>query len=342
MTKSIQTRSYLIAFGIPLLLIMSLVVLLQTSIFSTNADQLTSFVTIDFILTIPLVYLLLIRKTKIPNLTVAPFLIACMIIASYVIPASNQDTLDIAKTWLIPMVELSVISIILFKVTKAIKSYREADLKHHDFFNALNETCESIFPKGVAKLAANEIALIYYGFFNYTKIELKSNEYSNYKGSGILSTLGAIIFVVAIEMVSIHILASKWSITLAWVLTGLSIYSAMQLVGIIRSVPKRPIRIHDDRLTLRFGILSETNIPLDMISSIEVVGSDEYKKSKHIKTLSLLGSLEHANIKIRVQEPQKLEFIYGKPKLYSTLYLFVDKHQSFIAQVKTLHSKSNY
>ena len=339
MTKSIQFRPYLIAFGIPLVLILSLIVLLRSQTYAINASQLTTFITVDFILTIPLIYLLLIRKTKISNLTVAPFLIVCMIIASYAIPETDQSILSIAKTWLIPIVELSVVSIVIYKVSKAIKIYRQATQNNHDFFSVLNETCESLFPKTAAKLVANEIALIYYGFFNFEKVELKPLEYSNYKGSGILSTLGAIIFVVGIEMVSIHILASKWSITLAWILTGLSIYSALQLIGIIRSVPKRPIQILNDELVLRFGMLSETKIPLSAIETITFAKSDDYKSSKYTKTLSLLGSLENPNVIIQLRSTLDLDFMYGKSKPYQTLYFFVDNHQSFISEVNQLLTK---
>lgn len=341
MTKSISLRSFLIAFGIPLLLILSLVALLQSQVFHANASQLSTFITIDFIVTIPIIYLLLIRKTNVSKLTVAPFLIACIVIASYTIPETNQNLLSIAKTWLIPIVEISVISIVIYKVTKAIKSYPDAAKQGYDFFTTLNETCASIFPKTAAKLVANEIALIYYGFFNFKKVELKTNEFSNYKGSGILSTLGAIIFVVAIELVSIHILVSKWSITLAWILTGLSFYSALQLIGIIRSVPKRPIQILNDSLVLRFGMLSETIIPYSDIESIVFVSADDYKTSKYTKTLSLLGTLENSNIKIQLKSHQNLTFLYGKSKSYNQLYVFVDDHQRFISEVEHKLSNTN-
>ncbi|MBO6606999.1 hypothetical protein [Psychroserpens sp.] len=335
MTKSIQIRPYLFAFGIPLLLILSLIALLQSQIFSANASQLSTFITIDFILTIPIIYFLLIRKTNVSKLTIAPFLIACIVIASYAIPEANQDMLSLAKTWLIPIVELSVISIVIYKVTKAIKSYKAAAKKGQDFFTILNETSASLFPKTAAKLVANEIALIYYGFFNFKKVELKANEFSNYKGSGILSTLVAVIFVVAIEMVSIHILASKWSSTLAWILTGLSIYSALQLIGIIRSVPKRPIQILENELVLRFGMLSETSISYSAIESIAIAHADDYKSSKNTKTISLLGSLENSNIVIRLKSPHRLAFLYGKAKTYRELYFFVDDHQRFVSQIES-------
>ena len=204
-----------VAFIIPIILILTLLLLLNSTAFITHQNLLSTCITIDFLITIPVVYFLLIRKTTISNFTIAPFLIICIIIASYVIPTANQDTLILTKTWLIPLVELSILSIVFLKVIKAIKQYNTAASIHKDFYSILQDTCKSLFPEIPAKLVANEIALIYYGFFNFKKTELGPNEYSNYKGSGILSTLGAVIFLVAVEMVTIHILAAKWSSTLA-------------------------------------------------------------------------------------------------------------------------------
>ena len=188
-------------------------------------------------------------------------------------------------------------------------------------------------------MVTNEIALIYYGFLNFKSTKLASNEFTNYKGSGILSTLGAFIFVVAIEMITIHVIVSKWSLVFAWILTGLSIYSAIQLIGIIRSVPKRPIQIFDDQVVLRFGILSETNIPLQNIKHITFGNYSDVEKQKNTKTLSLLGELEQINTIIELKAPGKLNSIYGSPKTYHKLLLFVDDHQRFKEDIETRISK---
>ena len=339
MIKTRLIKPNALAFLIPLALLFSLVVLLNSNVFLANQSRLSLFITIDFIITIPLIYFLLIRKQRISNLTVAPFLIGCVIIASYVIPSENQGLLNVAKSWLIPIVELSVLGFVILKVRKAIKIHKRTASQHQDFYSALMATCKTLFPETPAKLVANEIALIYYGFFNFKKVKLASNEFTNYKGSGILSTLGAFIFVVAIEMVTVHILISKWNSTVAWILTILSFYSALQLIGIIRSVPKRPLVIGDDHLVLRFGMLSETIVPFDAIKSVSFANASSFDKNKLTKTLSLFGELEYSNIVIHTEHPQKLHFLYGKPRSYTKLLLFVDNPQQFKTQLDHYLSK---
>ena len=334
MTKTSTLKYNVIAFLIPLSLLLTLVLLLNSSLFLANQTTLSTFITIDFIITIPIIYFLLIRKRNISNFTIAPFLILCVVIASYAIPLANQDLLSLAKTWLIPVVEIGVLTLVVIKVRKVINAYKQTANNHKDFYSALMETCESLFPKTVSQFAANEIALIYYGFFNFKKTTLKANEYSNYKGSGILSTLGALILVVGIEMITVHILAAKWNPLFAWILTGLTFYSALQLIGIIRSIPKRPITVNPNELVLRFGMLSETIIPYHTIKSIGFANSLDFDKNKKTKTLSLLGELENSNIVIHLKTPQELNFIYGKPKTYTKLLLFVDDNQNFKTQVE--------
>lgn len=335
MTKTSTIQQNAIAFLTPLTLLILLVLLPNSSLFSAHQSTLYNAITIDFIITIPILYFLLIRKRRISNLTIGPFLILCVVLASYTIPPENQDLLNRAKTWLIIVIELSVITFVIIKVRKAINTHKKTAHKHHDFYSALVATCQSLFPKTISKLVANEIALLYYGCFNFKKTILKSNEFSNYKGSGILSTLSALILVVGIEMITVHFLTAKWSPLLAWILTGLTVYSALQLIGIIRSIPKRPITLHPNKLVLRFGILSETTIAYHSIKSIELANASNVDKNKTTRTLSRLGELENSNIVIHLRSPQKLNCIYGKPKTFTKLLLFVDGNKSFKTQVET-------
>ena len=96
--KTSFLKPNVVAFIIPLALVLALVLVLNSTAFVHHQHTLAKFITLDFIITIPLVYFLLIRKTKISNLTIAPVLIACIIIASYAIPAVNQDILTLAKS----------------------------------------------------------------------------------------------------------------------------------------------------------------------------------------------------------------------------------------------------
>lgn len=319
-------------FGIPLLIIGLLVFITKSNIFSTNPTTLSIGVTFDLLLTVPLVYFLLIRKTNIPKTTVVPFLIVGIIICSLILPTENQYYLNLFKTWVLPIVELSILSFVIFKVRKGIKRYKLNKTESFDFFTTLKSTCYEILPKSVVIPVVTEIAVFFYGFVHWKKRKLKDNEFSYHKDSGTVTLLIAIIFIVAIETITFHILLSKWNTTVAWILTFLSIYSGIQIFGFVKSMFKRPISIENNKLFLRYGIMNETTIDLTNIDSIEI-SSKDIELNTETRKLSFLGELESHNVVIRLKKENTLIGLYGIKRTYRNLALHVDNKIEFKNQI---------
>ncbi len=332
MNKAINIQKSLIIFGIPLLIIVLMVVISKSSIFINSPNELSIGITFDLLLTVPLVYFLLIRKTKIPKITVVPFLILGLIICTLILPSENQYYLKFFKTWIFPIVELSILSFVIYNVRKGIKRYKLTKTESFDFFTTLKNTCYEILPKGAVIPVVTEIAVFYYGFIYWKKRELKENEFSYHKNSGTISLLIAIIFIVAIETVVFHILLVKWSSITAWIFTFLSIYSGIQIFGFIKSMFKRPIAIENDRLYLRYGIMTETTIDLKNIDIVEI-SSKDIEINKETRKLSFLGELEGHNIMIRLKKENELIGLYGVKRKYKNLALYVDDKIEFKNQI---------
>ena len=228
MNGALNFRKTAIAFGVPLLLIGIMVLISKSSVFIANPGSLSVGITFDLLLTLPLIYFFLVRKTSIPNITVIPLLIGGMVLCSLILPPENQYYLNLFKTWILPVVELTILSFVIFNVLKAVKYYKQNKTESFDFFTTLKNTCYEILPRGVVIPVVTEIAVFYYGFIYWKKRKLKENEFSYHKDSGTITLLIAIIFIVAIETVVLHILLAKWSSIAAWILTFLSIYSGIQ------------------------------------------------------------------------------------------------------------------
>jgi len=297
-----------------------------------NPNSISIGITFDLLLTVPVVYFLLIRKTKIPKTTVVPFLFIGMIVCSIILPHQNQYYLDFFKTWILPAVELAIVAYVIYKVSKAIKSYKLNKNESIDFFTTLKDTCYEILPKSMVIPVVTEIAVFYYGFIYWKKRKLNENEFSYHKDSGTISLLIAIILIVAIETVVLHSLLSKWSNIAAWILTFLSIYSGIQLFGFLKSMYKRPISIQNDKLFLRYGIMNETIIDLIDIDSIEV-SSKDIELNKETRKLSFLGELENHNIVIHLKVENTLTGLYGIKRKYKNLAFHVDKKIKFKNQI---------
>ena len=321
----------LIILGVPISLF-GILILLMKSPFLPGNEPLVIGITADLLLTVPFIYFLLIRKTKIPKTTVIPIMITGLLIGSFFLPKESQSYLNLFKSWILPIVEISVLLFIIYKVRKGIKKYKSNKTEAFDFYTTLKNTCYDILPKGVVIPFVTEIAVFYYGFICWKRRELKANEFSYHKDSGTIALLIAIIFIVAIETIVFHILLSKWSNIAAWILTFLSVYSGIQIFGFLKSMFQRPISIENGRLYLRYGIMTETIIDIKDIDSIEI-SSKDIEINKETKKLSFLGDLESHNVIIRLKKENQLAGLYGTRRKYKNLAFYVDDKAEFNDQI---------
>ncbi|MBO3696839.1 hypothetical protein [Roseivirga sp. E12] len=328
MNRAFHISRHLITFGIPLSLLAILVIFIKSSTF-TGGNTIDLAITADLLLTVPLIYLLLIRKTDIPKTTVVPVMVIGLLVGTYFLPKENQTYLMLFKTWALPIIELSVLTFVVFKVRGVIKAYKARKDATPDFFHALKDTCSQIFPRKAVFSIATEVAVFYYGFIHWRTIPLSKNEFSYHKKSGTPALLGALIFIIIIETVVFHYLLISWSSIAAWVLTALSIYSGIQIFGFAKSLSKRPICINEDYLTLKYGILSEVEIPLENIETIELSGRSLDEEGTLTRTLSPLGEMESHNLILHLKHEQTLISLYGIKRQFKVLALHIDEPEDF-------------
>lgn len=312
------------------LVVLYLVVASQA--FLANADLLSLGITLDLVLVIPFLYFLIIRKRRIPKTTVVPVFIFGVVMASVFLPEENQNYLDLVKTWLLPVVELSVLSVVIFKVRAMIKSFSTYDRANRDFFTILKEVCELQFPKIVAKAIVMELSVFYYGFFRWQKLSLSKDQFSYHNESPAKAILGTLLFLVMAETMVFHILLMNWSLTAAWILTGLSTYSGFQVYGILKSLAYRPHELSEKSLFLSFGIMNQTEINYGEIE--EILPSGPNLDEGGFATLSPLGSLDTCNVVLKLKKKHVLEGLYGTKKKYKTLALSLDEPKAFVSAVQ--------
>ncbi|NOQ73524.1 MAG: hypothetical protein GQ574_16075 [Crocinitomix sp.] len=319
----------ILIIGIPVLLIIfSIIFALNLNRFGSDADLLSIGITIDLVLVVPLIYFGLIRKKNISKFTIMPFFVIGLIVATFVIPAAKQQTLDLIKTWLLPLVEITVVTLVIIKVRKIRKAYQAKKTGDIDFVTALKESAASILPQKLAYGLATEIGLFYYTFVTWKKPNYASNMFTYHKESGIQGILGAVLGVALIELFCVHLLIYENHPILSWVLTAISAYGVIQLIGLMKSIPRVPHFITAEHLVLRMGIFQETKIPLSAIESVELTTADYPKKEKAYAKITLF---DH-NCIIHLKEEATLHGLFGMTKQYTHLVLSIDDKKS----VKTM------
>ncbi len=328
MTK--KWTNYLV-FGIPLLISFSLFYLTTTGEFQNSISELSRGITLDFLITIPLVYALLIWKREIPKFTIVTVFIICIITASYVLPESQQGLLQQVKFIAVPVLEIGIFTFLIFKMRSISKSFKEEGRTDLDFYDKLKLACASAFPGRVGELLATEMSVIYYALFPAKAIPLKENEYSYYKKSGIKSIIWVFLGLVFVEVGVVHLIVAQSNEKLAWILSAISLYALVQFLSLMRSMDRRHIEIDKENkeLHLRYGFFAQTTIPFDKIKDI-----DKNKRSlptdKSIIKLSPLDMLDSHNIIIKLKESLILDKIYGIKKEYKGIAIYVDEDLKFL------------
>ena len=322
-------RNYLLVFGVPLLLISTLFLLVNSSFFIKYPRELSLGITLGLLITVPFIYFLIIRKKEVPKVTVISLFVIGIVIASFIIPKEHQSFLSQIKNFILPVIEVVVFGFLVFKARKITQELKRQSNNNLDFYKAIQLATHSVFPNKIGELLATEISVIYYGFLAWKKRKLKKNEFSYHKNSTSLSILLGLILVILIETIAVHALAEKWNVIIAWILTALSVYTCLQLFSLMRSISKIPSEIDSVNkvLTLRYGFFCEAIIPFENIENIEVAEKD-LSTVKGVVSFSALGSLDTYNVILDLKEKAVFKSFYGIQKTYTSLAFYIDdKHQ---------------
>jgi len=326
---------YLAVFSV--ILIFSFLYLLGNSqSFQLSPSIYTNAIIIDLFCTLPLVYFLLIRKTKIPNFTTLYVFLLALGFSNFILPYGDQSLLQRIKFFAIPAIELGIFSMVAYKMWRLRKSFKGKQKEGLDFYDNLLAATREIFPMRLASIMTTEISVLYY-LFKIGKTENQGLEsYSYDKKSGIKMVMGVILFLVVIETFAMHLLVAHWNTTVAWVLTFLSIYAGFQILSILRSMSLRPILINPitKTVSLRYGIAAQTVIPIQAIDQVERTRKSS-KENGHI-LLTPFDMLDTHNLTLHLKEEFILNKIYGMQKMFTSISLFVDDYEKFALSIEDL------
>jgi hypothetical protein len=313
----------------PLFIIAILVWLAKSPLFQAHASTLAPAIIIDLLVTLPFVYFLIIRKKSISKTTIVAVLVVGIVTASLVIPSEHQGLLNAFKFWVLPFIELFVISYVIFTIRKSVKAFKETETRSYDFYDNLKLALADILPNKLIPFVAMEISAFYYAFIRWKKLDIKPNEYSYHKESGTRAILLVLLLIIAIETFVFHLILMNGFPILAWILSGLSIYSGFQIFGILKSLSQRPIIIKNGYLHLKYGILTDAIVDNCNIQSISFF-KGELNKDASAVSFSPFGGIEGHNIIIVFHQPVIVKGLYGIQKEARSLALFLDQPHLFI------------
>ncbi|MEO7523121.1 MAG: hypothetical protein ABIT58_03460 [Ferruginibacter sp.] len=330
MTTPTATKpKWLIAIGIPILIFLSCFVITLTPKFKTNDELFSKAILADMLVVAPLIYFLAIRKSNVSKFSVSRIFIIGLLVAGLIVNTHSNSFLQIIRTWVSPIIEAVIIFVIGRKFYLAKKRAKKTQGKKVDFLMHCRAImCEVTGNEKFGNIVASEIAVLYYTFFGVKDKGIDNEtKFTSHKENGITIILWAILSIFVIETTGMHFLLSLWNNTVAWVVTGLSFYTCIQLFAHIRAVKARPIIINTDTLEIHNGLAGDAYIQFDNVESFEL--SKKIPQKRNTVKIALLNAFENHNIVVYLKEPIMVTKIFGIKKSADTVLFYVDRSTEF-------------
>ena len=298
-----------------------------------NAGAVAIGVTCDLVLVVPaLYYLLLVRGRRWPAFSLVPVFIVCLLAATWVLPAEHHGLLTAFEYAAVPL-ELGLLGYIGWRAVSSIRGARRHMREGgSDAFHAIREAAkETIGVPRVADMLAQELAMFYYAFGSWrTPLPRAGEDFTSYRKNSYGVFIAAIVMVLIIETIAVHLaIHMLWSAAVAWVLTGISLYTLVWMIGDWRALRLRTTRVTPDRIHVRLGTRWDVEIPRGDVVSIGP--PRKIADGERPLRLVLLGG---PDVEIRLSRPVTAHGIYGLRRSSTMVHLQIDDPERFIQAVR--------
>jgi len=335
-----KSRLFL-CFLVPALIFLSCILITFTQKYLLHPNAFATAITLDLSVTTSFVYYLIIRKSKISRLTVLSVFTAGIFLAGILLPNNGHSLLKIIKTWISPLVEITVITLLVKRFYVTNKRLKSSNAPTPDFLVYCRMMMASICgSEKIASVVASELAVFYYIFIRRKPIPGISTAFTYHKENGILLIIPVFISLFIIETIGLHFLLLQWNRTAAWLLTGLSLYSCLQLFAHMRAIKARPILLSENGLQLRNGLLGgDALIDIKNIDKVEIV--NKTPQVDNVVKLSLFKALENHNIQLQLNRPIKVIKAFGITRKSNIILFKVDDAKEFKNRLETVRAQLN-
>lgn len=277
--------------------------------FRQAPDTLATAVTVDLILTPPLLgWLFLIRTRRLPIFALIPMTVLGTVTAFLIVPAEHRHALRALET-IVPVIELGILTLILFRFRKALRHYRAARADNADSIDALEQAIGAALdsPRAGA-IAATEFTILRYGIAGwFTKTPPADDRtFSYHRRAGYPAILGVISLVMFMEILGLHFLLMRWTPIAAWIATLLGVYSALWIYGDYHAGRLNPIRLVGDELHVRTGFRWKVRVPLSAVAAVHA--TEPSVPAKERVAFVFMGQ---PDFWVELQQPRQVSGIFG-------------------------------
>jgi hypothetical protein len=288
----------------------------------------------DIIITFPVAYyLLLMRPLKLKKRSLFLVTSCCLAVAYFILPAHQQGYIAQIKK-LTMLAELGLLVYAVSKIKRINSLYKL--LKAAEPYNPylLRKSMVTVLGDVLAiKLMASEISMLKFGLMPFRKKETIPSAtagYSIHKDAGYIALFSIFMFACFAELIGFHLLIAHYSNTAAIIISILSVYGIVIIVGDLAAIIKKPVLVLPDKLILRTGIRWVADVERGNILSVEKLRTG-FEPDKDTFSGGILKS--SINICFTFAQPVSVERVYSKTVSVTKIVMTVDDADKLIAEL---------
>lgn len=278
-----------------------------------------------------------------PKIVAYLLFILCLAAAYFIIPSLQRDFLNRMLVWLLPVVEVSIICIILYSITKSFFRYKDIHSKEsYSFLEGMRMSLEPKLGKGfILETVLTELSVFYYSILVwFKKPTIKMDEtYSYHLTSQIKIIVIVFSSLILVEGVLFHFLIQLWNEIAAWVFTVLNMYAFLYMVGLYNSVKLLPHFIKQDMLIIRLGYQSRIELNINNIDQIKQAEQGGIGTKVPKDTYYSLLNIDTPQYELFLTDPVLMEGSYGRKKYVKTVVFRSDQPNDLITRINTIRNQ---
>lgn len=276
--------------------------------FLVHPTVLGSAIALDIAVVIPAAYWATIVRRRLASArTLIPVIALSILAASALLPTTSTGVLVWARYLLSPA-EIGLAAYVVWKV-RAVRLLRGASSTDDPLTSIYAATYEIVGNAFAARLIASELAMLFYAVASWRHRPGTPAGVLAFAPARAAILLIVLIPMVVLETVGVHLLLSQWSATAAWVLTGLSGYTVLWLVGDYRALVMRPTLVTGDELVIRIGLRCSLRVPLPLIERAQA--SDWRGSARSVPGHLNMASPDTPNVLIVLRQPLPAQRLFG-------------------------------
>ena len=286
MTTSARRSSFAVA---SVAIVVAAIAVFRSAAYLQHPDVLAWAFTFDLTLTIPLMYYAFVVRPEIARpITMIPVFVICVAIARVLVPRDQQQFLRDLRFLTVPL-EIVTLYLVVSGRRKGV----------------------------IERVARSELQILRYGLFAWRTPDAPGFTVHKRNGWGTI-VIGFIVAIVA-ESLAVHLLVQHWSVTAAWIVTGLDLYGILWLVGDYHALRLRVTTIEDGMLHLRYGMRWTADIPLANIAAVRPAPAD-WKRKGVLK----IAMLDEPTLLVELHEPVMIEGLMGLRRTIDAIAILPD------------------